>query len=36
MSELGYASVNELPALQFVTYENALLKIFGETMVDQW
>ena len=36
MSELGYASVNELPALQFVTYENALLKVFGETMVDQW
>ena len=36
LTELGYSSVDELPTLQFVTYENALLKVFGETLVDQW
>ena len=36
LKDLGYSSVDELPALRYVTYENAEQKLIGEAIIDQW
>lgn len=36
LDELGYASVDELPALSYLTFENDTYRLMGETLVDQW
>ena len=36
LKELGYSSADELPALRYVTYENAEQKLIGEAIIDQW
>lgn len=36
LEELGYASVDELPAMSMVTWDAAEQKLLGETIIDQW
>lgn len=36
LEELGYASVDELPALSYLTFENDSYRLMAETLVDQW
>lgn len=36
LDELGYASVDELPALSYLTFENDSYRLMAETLVDQW
>ena len=36
LDELGYASVDELPALTYLTFENDNYRLMAETLVDQW
>ena len=36
MEELGYTSVDQLPTIHLVTYENSNYKLYAETVIDQW
>ena len=36
LDELGYASVDELPDLTYLTFENDNYRLMAETLVDQW
>lgn len=36
MDELGYASVDELPELSYLTFENDTYRLMAEVLVDQW
>lgn len=36
LDELGYASVDELPALSYLCFENEAYRLMAETLVDQW
>ncbi len=36
LADLNYASVDELPTLRFVTYENSEQKLIAEAIIDQW
>lgn len=36
LSDLGYSSVDELPTLHYVTYENTEQKLIAEAIIDQW
>jgi oligopeptide transport system substrate-binding protein len=36
LDELGYASVDELPALSYLCFENDSYRLMAETLVDQW
>lgn len=36
LDELGYTSVDELPELSYLTFENDNYRLMAETLVDQW
>ena len=36
LDELGYTSVDELPELTYLTFENDNYRLMAETLVDQW
>lgn len=36
LQDLNLSSVDELPALRYVTYENSEQKLIGEAIIDQW
>lgn len=36
LEELGYASVDELPEISYLTFENDAYRLMAEVLVDQW